>query len=526
MRRKGLLLLVLIGLVLTSPVLVRQSTRKPAQTVRRDRALDMVPASAPLAVDLSAVVERWPELRAEPKISAFQDAILACFGLDADLVPRLAGERTVMFLTRAQAPAPVIPVLLVFHPTDLADTRTALAGVPQICSRVDGDLVWIGPAGSEAALDALTRKEGPSLASALPVEEAENRLPPGGLVRGWVNPKAVVALLKDSSINGGTAAMGMLADVVSANLASVRYAAFRRDLIDGELTTDAIVAYDMTRLPAEVAQALDARDAGVFVAPEMLEAADTRLGKAVAVVAFRPQARALIPWLRYLAANNPHGPLRNAGFWVDDFERRFGRNLERDLCDAIGERAWLLAIRPGNRLPPDLALVSEVRPAKTTEDTLTDLLAWTGEQVMVSSFGAVIPTLWREQDNGPAIHGLSLRTPLGRASGPCFQLTEQFLFLATSQEALAAGKTWFSRMASIEFIRDESSDEAASGAILVRPSALAGLIADASRQTDEDFACLRNAIATLLGDAESLNARVYHDRDAIRLHGQIRLASK
>jgi len=66
--------------------------------------LDLVPASAPLAVDLTAVGERWSELRAQPELAAFQDSILSCFGLNAELAPRLAGERIVMFLARSEAP--------------------------------------------------------------------------------------------------------------------------------------------------------------------------------------------------------------------------------------------------------------------------------------------------------------------------------------------------------------------------------------------------------------------------------------
>jgi hypothetical protein len=527
MKRILLSIVAVIGLLLLSPVFVSHSTRTPALRAARASLLDFVPSSAPLAVDLSAVVSRWSELRAEREVAAFQDAVLSCVGLDVGIVPRLAGDQVVLFLARSEEHTPVAPTLVVLHPHSPADAEAALSGLAQVCFRSNGEVLWIGPAESRQTLEALTSAPETSFADVMPIQETEERLPPGGLVRGWVNPKALVALLRESSMDRGPAALGLVADVVSTNLAPVRYAAFRRDLSGGELTTDAIVAFDLTQLPAEVTCALGAPNAGAFVAPEMLEAADTGLGRALAVVAFRPQARALIPWLRYLAARDPHGPLRNAGFWVDDFERRFRRDLESDLCDTIGERAWLLAIRSESRSTPDLVLVSEAHPTEATEQTMTDLLAWTGEQVLISSFGAVIPTLWREQGNGPAMHGLTLRTPLGRVSGPCFQLTEQFLFLATSQEALAAGKTWFNRIASIEFLADESPDEAAAaGAILARPSVLAGLIAEANGQTDEKLACVRNAIATLLGETESLNARLYHDRDAIRLHGRIRLASK
>ena len=97
MRRKGLLLLALGALLLTSPLWVRHSASTPAQRTASGHVLDLVPASAPLAVDLSAVTERWSELRAQPKVAALQDSILGCFGLDAELIPRLAGERPPLY---------------------------------------------------------------------------------------------------------------------------------------------------------------------------------------------------------------------------------------------------------------------------------------------------------------------------------------------------------------------------------------------------------------------------------------------
>ena len=363
-------------------------------------------------------------------------------------------------------------------------------------------------------LEAFANQGGARLGDVLPFEEMEARLPQGGLIRGWVNPGAWIELLRDCSDRISAPPLQWMVAAAAAELAAVRYIAFRRDLEHGELAVDGVIAYDVTRLPNEVSRILDPEASRVFVPPDL--PANT-----LAIAAFRPEVQAAMPWLRYLAASDSRGPLRNLGFWIDEFQQRYRRDLDRDLFRAFGDRAWLAASLAEDAGSVELAWVFEVREAAILESTLRDLASWLGEQIRLQTLGTIVPESRFSVQHGTAVLGLALRTPFFRIPGPDFQITDGYLVIAGNPAAMQIGRTL------VEEIRRMAIDGGTAGngppihgTMRVRGAKLARLIRETTRawHSHDD---IREAIADLAAGFENLSIEMRYEHDAVRFHDRL-----
>jgi len=483
---------------------------------------DRVPASALLAVSVSNLDERWAEIRGTPALANLQDALLSRRGVAADLIPLLAGRRSVFFLAPADRWPFAVPVAIL-QPPDVRKARAILGSMPDVAYLEGDGVLWVGPALSVDLLAQLAREQGPRFPEAVPLTEIANRLPAGGLVRGCVNSGALLRMLRGPAIESCPYLLRGPAAGLAAELSAVRYAAFRRDFVDGEFRSDGLVAYDRNRLPAEVAGILDpgARPVAIPSAASLLRMPDGSDQVPFMVMAFRPESRAWMPWIRYVAASDPHGPLRNIAFWLEEFEHRYGRHLERDLFEVFGDRAWLLATRSENQNSMQVVLVMELSARTAIEGTLQDLFSWAGEQLWLSSFGILSTRSWEEHQPGRLMSGLTLRTPLSSLKGPAFEVDDRYLVVALQPSGLATGRAW------IESLKSEPPQEAGGSShatILVEPSQLASLIKTfrpaASSESDR---LLWDAVLGLMADSKTLQVDMKYEPDAITFQGRLRV---
>jgi len=481
---------------------------------------DLIPATALIAVEVRDVDRRWDEIRSIDFIAGFQDAILSCAGTDADLIHRLAGDRAVLFLAGSEDPPFVVPVAIL-RPTDVLDAERILAGLSQLSFRRAGGVLWVGPAGVADLLERMSRQETARLNEVLPMDEIDGRLPQDGLARGWLNPVAFMRLLHNSRVDSLPEPLRLAAATISAELTAVRYAAFRRDIAEGEILSEGIIAYDPARISPRVLHALDPEAVPALFPVEIP-------ANAVAVVAFHPEAQACMPWLRNLAASDPHGPLRNLAFWLDEFQERFRRDLDRDLFSALGDHGWLLALDMEGSSAPGLAAVMEIREESVLASTLRDLMSWVGERFWISTFGTIIPRVWVDTGGGQVIYGTTLGVPFSEFPGPRFQISGRYLLLGDRPETLAAAREFAGSLpGNASVVWDEERNSAAHGSIWVKGPAIAkmlaaGIDADAS----DAGGCISKAAGAMAAGMESLRADWQYEPGAVRLHGRLRLAAQ
>jgi len=481
-----------------------------------------VPGSALLAVSTFNVDQRWDEIRGSRALADFQDALLSGRGLTPDLVPRLVGRRSVFFLAPSDRWPFAVPIGLL-EPVDAGEAEAILRALPDITYLRDGPLFWVGPADAKDLLARLLKDNGLKFPDVVPLSEIAERLPAGGLIRGCVNSNASLELLRESAIEACPFPLRNAAAALAADLSVVRYAAFRRDFVDGAFVTDGLVAYDATRLPAEIRRVLNPAASPVLIPASgvTLQRPDGSSRSPFAVVAFRPESNAWLPWIRYVSASDPRGPLRNLGFWFEEFQQRYARNLDRDLFSVIGDQAWLLAARVPQTDSVDLALVFQLRGGKAIEGVLDDLFTWAGEQVWLSSFGILSAKSWHENLPGAAIRGLILRTPLASLQGPAFEVTGQYLVIALQPSGLETGRAW---IRSIESAKMASGQEVpgSHGTILIQTRELGELVqALHPAAMPEQDQRLWDAILGLMADSGTLRVDLKYESDAIRFHGRL-----
>ncbi len=498
--------------------------RAPAYASRMtadSELLDRVPGSALLAVSMSDLDQRWDEIRSTRALADLQDALLSGRGLQPEFVPRLVGRRSVFFLARADRWPFAVPVGLL-EPADAGEARALLSRLPDIAYLQDGELFWIGPAEARDLLTRLSRDDGPKFPDVVPLAEIADRLPPGGLVRGCVNAVACQKLLRESAIEACPFPFRNAAAALAADLAAVRYVAFRRDFVDGEFTTDGLVAYDPARLPSEVRQVLNPEASPVLI-PALAVAVsgpDAPIRSPFVVAAFRPESSAWMPWIRYVAASDPRGPLRNLGFWLEEFQQRYARNLDRDLFSVIGDQAWLLAARSPHGDSVELVTVFELRAGKAIEGVLEDLFSWAGEQVWLNTFGILSAKSWHEDQPGVAIRGLTVRTPIASLQGPTFEVAGRYLMVALQPSGLEIGRAW---VKSIEAARTAPGLETSGshGTILIQPSEVARLVQAIHPSAADSDERLWNAVISLMADSGTLRVDLKYEHDAVRFHAQL-----
>lgn len=498
--------------------------RAPAYASRMSadfELLNRVPGSALLAVSTSDLDQRWDEIRSTRALADFQDALLSGRGLQPELVPRLVGHRSVFFLAPAERWPFAVPVGLL-EPADAGEAQALLSKLPDIAYLQDGALFWVGPADAQDLLTRLSKNDGPKFPDVVPLAEIADRLPSGGLVRGCLNSVACQKLLQESALEACPFLFRNAAAALAADLAAVRYVAFRRDFLDGEFTTDGLVAYDPARLPSEVRQVLNPEASPVLIPASALtfSTPDGPIRSPFVVAAFRPESSAWIPWIRYIAASDPHGPLRNLGFWLDEFQQRYARNLDRDLFSVIGDQAWLLVARGPHDDSLELVMVFELRAGKAIEGVLEDLFSWAGEQVWLSTFGILSARSSHEDQPGIAIRGLIVRTPIASLQGPTFEVGGGYLMLALQPSGLETGRAWIKSIEAAGTAA-ELQTSGSHGTILIQPSEFARLLQAIHPTALDSDERLWDAVLSLMADSGTLRVDLKYEHDAIRFHGQL-----
>ncbi|MFH1574776.1 MAG: hypothetical protein ABIG68_12390 [Acidobacteriota bacterium] len=475
--------------------------------------LDLVPGSALVAVDITGLAGRWREVRAVGPVARIQDAVSDWAGFDSGLLPGLAGDCAVVFLAPAGRMPSIMPVAIL-RPCDPEASYRLFTSAGGLSRQYAYDALWLAPSGEEDQLDRLIRDERTRLSEALPKGEMEANLPPGGLLRGWLNPVACRRFLLDFSRGSGLPApLRAAAAVAAAELDAVRYAAFRRDLEGGQLVADGIVAYDPSRLPPQVAFVLDPGAARV-AQPQHYPA-----GTVMSVV-FRPEGRAWLPWLHYLAGSDPSGPFRNLGFWLDEFQARYRRDLERDLFGALGDRG-LVFVMAGDRDAPEFAAALELREPAAVEATLLDVLSWIGEQTWLGTFGLVVPRSRHQVQGGLTVHALDFWTPLGRRHALSLAVADGQLLIATRPEILHRIRGWVLETSAGRL--PSNHENAAHGSVRYvgpeAPRVLGSLLpADHGTPVGRFVATIAGAVAGL----EGLCIDMHYGRDAICFRGSVR----
>jgi len=474
-----------------------------------DSLLDLAPATTLAAVEFRDLDRRWAEVRRISALGAVQDVFLSDAGIAPDRVPALCGERTLFMLVPAPEVPYVLPVLLL-QPHDRGEALRVLESSRGIHYFETRGALWLGPLAAAETLEQIAHRGGSGLRAVLPIAEMDARLQAGGLARGYVQPRAWAELLSRLAERTNFEFPRWIASWLQTELLAMRYIVFRRDISGGGIETEALAAYDLARLPAEVAR---------IFAPDRPEAPDLPFLPAgtFASVAFLPEADAWVPWLRHLAARDPHGSMRNLGFQLDEFEKRFRRDLRRDLCAAIGERGWIFLLEEERSNSASAFALIGTRPSPTLESTLADLLVWGGEQVWIESLGAVIPRCWARTEHGITIHGMDLWTPLGRRTVLVFALVGRYLVLAGSEATLRTGLEYAGNLPNLETL----AGSGAHAGMQVQGDALSRIVDPWLALAGRMDGRWPYAATRLLADLKGARMDVRYESDAVRFEGRV-----
>ncbi|KPJ83975.1 MAG: hypothetical protein AMS18_17050 [Gemmatimonas sp. SG8_17] len=477
----------------------------------------LLPQSTLLAVEIRDLTARWSEIRAIRPIAELQDRMLAGSGLAAADLPLLLGDRAVFALVSGSDRL-FLPLALL-RPPDAGQAEALLDSLKPAWTVVRArDALWIGPENVADELETVALGDGTSLAQVVPMDEVDSRLPPGGLVRGWVNPRAVRQLLRVRLGRQWSAAWNLVAGLISAELEVVRWIGFRRDLAQGRVITDAMAVYDVRALPRELARLFDPGASSPQL-PSLLP------DDAAIAAAFRPEAQGYLPWLQYVAAREARGPLRNLDFWIDEFEQRYDMSLEHDLFGTIGPHGWLVVFENGAGEPPGWVVVLESSNAYQAEATILALLSWSAEYAALRTLGLATPRVQDGTVSGRLTHDVVVRTPVGRLAGPSFTTVDGYLVVGVGEHAIQTG------LALIDGRAFPTAEATGTGAqahasLQLRGPALARLpcsLPGAVTAVGEEFD-LAGAVADLIAAISDASTRLWYEVDGIRLHAVILLS--
>lgn len=473
-----------------------------------DDVMDLLPASTLVAAAILELDSRWDELRTIPALAGLQDRALGELGLDAADVAAICGSRAVLALVSDETAGRVVPLAVLDPPSStIALQRLATSGT-LFAVEARGAL-WVGPTGRERLVERIAVGDGTSLRQAVDIEALAEHLPAAGLARVVINPRAVARWLRRWADYHGASPARAVAQLMAADLEAIEVAGFRRDLVNGHAQTDAWVGIDGDVVPPAVAVALST-DRGPAVLPPRLPA------NVLIAKSFRSEAEAGLAWLRALAARDPDGPLRQLDFWIGEFEARTGRDVERDIVAALGQRGLALVLESEKGDGLELAAVVDADDPGRLEAALIDLRDWLGEQLRSRTLGLARPRPRDEDDARGAAHAFDVWSPFGSYSGPVFEVADGRLVIATSRRALSLGlelagsaATWVTPDWALV---DGPPDEVA----VIDPGVLTRLLAAdltaAGRQ-----ASWYQAILEFLAAAGEGRVRVYHQRDGFRV---------
>ncbi len=519
--KKTVTVVVLVAILSLLVACSADAPSTPDPAARSDAASVPLPALLPqstlLAAELRDLTARWSEIRAIRPIAAFQDRVLTGIGLTAEDLQLLLGDRAVFALVSGSDH--ILWPLALLRPPDIEQAEALLdsSGASWAVIRARGAL-WVGPKRVAVELETVASGDGTSLAQAVPMDEVSSRLPPGGLVRGWVNPMAIRQLLRARLGRRWSATLDLVRGMISAELEVVRWIGFRREIAQGRVTTDAVAVYDTSALPPELARLFDP-DASSPQLPSLLP------DKTAIAVAFRPEAQAYLPWLRYVAASEPRGPLRNLDFWIDELEERCDMSLERDLFDTIGPHGWLLVFENRVEEPPAWAMVLEASNARLAEATILALLSWSAEHATLRTLGLARPQVHDDVVGGNLTHHLVIRTPVGQLPGPSFTAVDGYLVAGVGEHTIRSGLDLIDGLA-FPAGEDTGTGATPQASLQLRGPALAHLLGSSLRKLSavgEEFELLEPVVG-LIATMSGASTRLWYEADGIRLHADILLS--
>ncbi len=514
------ILVLLLSLLVACEV---DAPQTPDALARVDAATAPLPYLLPdatlLAVEVRGLSRRWSEIRSVRPLADFQDRLLSLLGVASDDLPSLAGDHLVLALVSASKGRTLVPVALIRAGSVPADS--VLASIDEKWAVIRArEAVWVGPTGAADELERIARGDGTSLAQAIAMDESDQRLPPGGLVRGWVNPTAVRDCVQAKVAGPWAAALELVRSLIAADLDVMRWFGFRRDIEAGRVVTDAVAVYDTEALPREVARVFDPNAAAPSLAFGLPD-------DVVLVAGFRPEPDAVLPWLRHVARTYAESPLRNLDFWVGEFEERSGRDLQRDLFGSMGDRAWMLGMGGhGNGFTSWVSVFESPDPfqAKTT---LLALREWSTEHAWVRTLGLAVPHVHDYVVNGVESHAIVVHTPFGDLTGPTLVALDGYLLIAADEHAMRVGMGLAEDGA---FAGTPPTGEGVPTpphmALELSGRAVLGMVEfvrdalPASRETAELF----DVVAALVVGISSASVRCWYEADAIRMRGEIVLS--
>lgn len=462
-----------------------------------DETLPRLPDSTLILVELIDVADRWDEIWSNRTVTRFQDQILADSGLHTSELPLLAGNRAVIAWVPGSQRRPIIPVALL-EPPDLRKAHEILDGC-SLTVRWKKGLVWVAPPETGEIVDRMIENNDPGLTDLLAIRQTGTPLTPGGLVRGRVNAPAFAEFLR-SRINGTLPVpVEWLASLAAAELEAVRFAAFRRDLAGDELLTEAVLEYEVSELPAEVAAVLNPASSTPPMPAVLPE--DT-----VIASAWRAETAACLPWLEYASSIDSDGPLRNFDLWLEDIETQTGRSIQDDILDNIGEHAWFMLMAN----PPRALLMLETKNGPVVEKSLQDLLSYLSEMASARTLGLIRPDPVQLSMGDETVYAANVDTLLGGIKGPAFTVTDDHLLIGTDPASLLRG---------IEMLRGKH-EWGTSRAIAMPHAAVRidfGLLADLL-----DLPACLEPLATLLQGLQDGSAGVWYEEGALRIRATAR----
>jgi hypothetical protein len=224
-----------------------------------------------------------------------------------------------------------------------------------------------------------------------------------------------------------------------------------------------------------------------------------------------------------MAARDPDGPYRNLEFWMNEFEERTGRDVERDIAGALGSRGLALVLEADQGAAIEFVIVLDAHDPERLEAALVDLRDWLGEQVWGRSFWLAMPRSKDTDERGGVTHGIEFRSPFGTVTGPVFQVAGDHLVLATHRAGLDLG-VQLAASADAWSTPDWALGEAGppDEIAFMRTTTLGRLITEWSGTMDGDC-WMFEAIGEFLDGAGDGRIVVYWEEDGFRIDARLRV---
>jgi hypothetical protein len=462
----------------------------------------------------------WEEIRACSTIRNMQDRLVQHLDLRATDIPILLNESAVIALLPGLRPDSVIPVT-VLRP---ADTSLALS-LPERLEGTsshnwvvveDRGAVWLAPVAEPEWLQALARGDGTSLTPHLGLGEVKMHLGDGGLVQGWVNPMGLKGFLQEMTPGKLPGWMDAIVSCMRAEIEALIFAAFHRRLQGEDVVTEAVVGYDIEKLPPEIVDSLSPAAKAPPV-PKFLPS------ETIFYAAFRTERQAWLPYLRYVAAQDPQGPFRNVDFWIAEFEERTGIDLQRRIKQGIGQFGWLALLEGGKSAPSHPLVILQSDDPAGANNLIEIFTEWSREQIRARSLGLVVPQVQRGSFGQTTYTRVDFWTPAAVYTGPIFAAFEGHILVGFDEESIQTA---------MEMVKDGCFD-GGDGEVIVAPHGvisfdgrylanLAGLLVQIQNSEKQIFA---DTILELVESIRGGTIQLWYEGETLRFRSRIGVGS-